>query len=109
MRLNALGVTFEMPVRYNEPDANGVAYTRQAIVNATEVRHDLPLELLTKDGELLVVGSIKDIELVENTEKTEGCIKCSGVIWNGGTYEHVGIDNNKVVDMDIMSVCISLK
>lgn len=102
MRLENIEVTFKKKLPINEPDGNGIMYTKEAIQNAykeAQSRNGLPIEFLNDKGEFIPVGVTQELELIE--EDGEMYISGCGLIFHGGTEENVKIDNKIVSSFSI--------
>lgn len=97
MRLENIEVIFKKKLPINEPDDNGIMYTKEAIQNAykeAQSRNGLPIEFPNYKGEFIPIGSIHGIELIE--DNGEMYVKGYWIIYHGGTEENVEV-NNKIV------------
>ena len=108
MRLDNIKVTFKSKLPINEPDGNGVMYTRDAIIKAYEEaknRDNLPIEFPNDKGEFIPIGITKGLELIEENGNmyVTGC----GLIYHGGTEENVEVENNTVDSFSITGIGIA--
>lgn len=103
MRSNEpIEIIMKIPFPINEPDRNGVIYTKEAIEKAVE-RFDggVPL-IMVKDEVGTVIGHIHSAELSENYEVT-----AHGEVFFGGTSDEGDVKNNTVTDFRFLSFGIS--
>lgn len=105
MRTNNIKITLDMPVQFNNPDGNGVIYTKEAIQNAMLTGNDSPIEIIDDNGMGQVVGVAENITLKDNGD--DGLIHIEGHLWHSGTAEEVMIEDNKVTSFSIRGVEIT--
>lgn len=110
MRLENIEVTFKSKLPINEPDGNGVMYTRDAIIKAYEEaknRDSLPIEFPNDEGKFMSIGIAKELELIEENGNmyVTGC----GLIYHGGTEENVEIKNDIVNSFTITGIGVARK
>lgn len=108
MRLENIEVTFKKKLPINEPDDNGIMYTKEAIQNAykeAQSRNGLPIEFPNDKGEFIPIGSIHGIELIE--DNGEMYVEGYGIIYHGGTEENVEVNNKIVSSFSITGVGVA--
>ena len=108
MRLENIEVTFKSKLPINEPEGNGTNYTREAIIKAYEEarnRSDLPIEFPNDKGEFILIGSVHEIELIE--DDGEMYVEGSGIIYHGGTEENVEVNNKIVSSFSITGIGVA--
>ncbi len=100
MRCNEpIKVTFSIPVPIDEPDDNGVSFTKEAIINAVKnFKKDVPLVVGYNKNDKLI-GVIKSISYLEETNN----MLADGIIFFGGTNEKAERNEEGLVkDMEIL-------
>lgn len=108
MRLDNIKVTFKSKLPINEPDGNGVMYTREAIIKAyEEAKNRVMIEFSNVEGEFVPIGIAQELELIEEDGNmyVTGC----GLIYHGGTEENVEMENNTVNNFTITGIGIARK
>ena len=108
MRLENIEVTFKKKLPINKPDGNGIMYTKEAIKNAykeAQGRTGLPIEFPNDKGEFILIGSVHEIELIE--DDGEMYIEGSGIIYHGGTEENVEVNNKIVSSFSITGIGVA--
>lgn len=99
---NPIKVTMKIPFPINEPDRNGVIFTKEAIEKAVrEFDGGAPLVII-KDEIGTVIGHIEKLELSDNYEVT-----AHGICYFGGTCEVGDIEDNAMTDFRFLSFGIS--
>lgn len=92
MRLDNIKVTFKSKLPINEPNSNGVMYTRDAVIKAyEEARNRVLIEFSNVECEFVPIGIAQELELIEEDGNmyVTGC----GLIYHGGTEENVEMEN----------------
>ena len=108
MRFENIEVTFKKKLPINKPDGNGIMYTKEAIKNAykeAQSRNGLPIEFPNDKGEFILIGSVHEIELIE--DDGEMYIEGSGIIYHGGTEENVEVNNKIVSSFSITGIGVA--
>ena len=78
MRTDNINITMKMPLPVNNPDRNGVMYSKEAFK---------PLEVLLNNGNRTPIGVIQDITYVEDEFGDYALV--NGRIMYGGTCEYI--------------------
>lgn len=108
MRLDNIKVTFKSKLPINEPNRNGIMYTRDAVIKAyEESRNRVLIEFSNVEGEFVPIGIAQELELIEEDGNmyVTGC----GLIYHGGTKENVEMENNTVNNFTITGIGIARK
>lgn len=105
MRAKNIKVTFKIPIPVNEPDLNGVIYSKEAIRNAYKNVKDIPIEMPNNDGQFFPIGVAQEVELIEDENGMH--ITGVGFIWHGGTEESVEIKDGKVTGFKVNGIGIA--
>lgn len=108
MRLDNIKVTFKSKLPINEPNSNGVMYTRDAVIKAyEEARNRVLIEFSNVEGEFVPIGIAQELELIEEDGNmyVTGC----GLIYHGGTEENVEMENNTVGMFSITGIGVARK
>ena len=105
MRLENIEVTFKIPIPVNEPDLNGVIYSKEAIRNAYKNVKNIPIEIPCNDDQFLPIGVVQEVELIENEDGMY--ITGIGLIWYGGTDESAEIKDGKVTSFKVNCIGIA--
>lgn len=79
MRTSNLNVTLRIPIPIDEPDANGVIYTEEAVKEAYKNIKDLPI-IQYNDG-----GITETVGVVTDGYYNNGIVTVNGHIWYGGS------------------------
>ena len=87
MRTDNINITMKMPLPVNNPDRNGVMYSKEAFKKAFEDVNGRPLEVLLNDGNRTPIGVIQDITYVEDEFGDYALV--NGRIMYGGTCEYI--------------------
>ena len=103
MRTKYIRVSMEYPLPINEPDDNGVFYTKEAIENAAKDAVDKPIEIIHDDGTSTVIGYTTEVTLTNR-----GTYIVKGLIYFGGTEEIVEMDDERrIINMEITGFGLS--
>ena len=105
MRSENIEVSFKIPIPVDNPELNGVIYSKDAIKNAYKNVKDIPIEMPCSDGQFLPVGVAQEVELIEDENGMH--ITGVGLVWHGGTEESVETVNDKVTSFHVRGVGIS--
>ena len=105
MRTENIEVTFKIPIPVDEPDLNGVIYSKEAIRNAYKNIKDIPIEIPNNDGQFFPIGVAQDIKLIEDENGVY--ITGVGLIWHGGTDESAEIKDGKVTSFKVNCIGIA--
>jgi len=106
MRCKNIEVTMKIPLSVDEPDDNGVIYTREAIENAFENAKGKPIITYENDQRVCIEVVTSDAKIIETSEVVFA--EVSGRIRFGGTEESVEKDEDgKVVNMEFTSIGFS--
>ena len=105
MRTENIEVTFKIPIPVDEPDLNGMIYSKEAIKNAYKNVKDIPIEIPCNDGQFFPIGVAQDIELIE--DENGMYITGVGLVWHGGTNESAEIKDCKVTSFKVNSIGIA--
>lgn len=92
MRLDNIKVTFKSKLPINEPNRNGIMYTRDAVIKAyEESRNRVLIEFSNVEGKFVPIGIAQELELIEEDGNmyVTGC----GLIYHGGTEENAEMEN----------------
>lgn len=104
MRCSNIQVSFKIPVPINQPDKNGIIYSKAAVENSVN-NLKCVIPIVVREGIVeTVIGFANKLEFIEENE--EYYIQGVGHIRHGGTEEKVNIQNNTVTSMEIVSVGI---
>ena len=87
MRTDNINITMKMPLPVNNPDRNGVMYSKEAFKKAFEDVNGKPLEVLLNNGNRTPIGVIQDITYVEDEFGDYALV--NGIIMYDGTCEYV--------------------
>ena len=87
MRTDNINITMKMPLSVNNPDRNGVMYSKEAFKKAFEDVNGRPLEVLLIKGNRTPIGVIQDITYVEDEFGDYALV--NGRIMYGGTCEYI--------------------
>lgn len=87
MRTDNINITMKMPLPVNNPDRNGVIYSKEAFQKAFEDVNGKPLEVLLNNDTRAVIGVIQDITYVEDEFGDYALV--NGRIMYGGTCEYI--------------------
>lgn len=87
MRTDNINITMRMPLPVNNPDRNGVMYSKEAFKKAFKDVNGRPLEVLLNDGNRTHIGVIQDITYVEDEFGDYALV--NGRIMYGGTCEYI--------------------
>lgn len=87
MRTDNINITLKMPLPINNPDRNGVMYSKEAFQKAFEDAKNKPLEILLNNGSRTPVGVIQDITYIEDEFGDYALV--NGRIMYGGTCEYI--------------------
>lgn len=87
MRTDNINITMKMPLPINNPDRNGVMYSKEAFKKAFEDVNGRPLEVLLNNGNRIPIGVIQDITYVEDEFGDYALVNAR--IMYGGTCEHI--------------------
>lgn len=101
MRTENIKVTFKIPIPVDEPDLNGMIYSKEAIKNVK----DIPIEIPFNNGQFLPIGVAQEVELIEDENGVY--ITGVGLIWYGGTEESAEIKDGKVTSFKVNSIGIA--
>ena len=105
MRCSNIQVSFKIPVPINNPDGNGTVYTKEVVENSVN-NLKCVIPIVMREGIVeTVIGFVNKLEFIEENE--EYYIQGVGHIKHGGTEKKVNIQNNTVISMEIVSVCIT--
>ena len=105
MRSENIEVAFKIPIPVNEPDLNGIIYSKEAIRNAYKNINNIPIEIPNNDGERFPIGVAQEVKLIENEDGMY--ITGVGLIWHGGTDESAEIKDGKVTSFKVNGIGIS--
>ena len=98
MRSSDISIECKFPIPLDEPDKNGVVYSKGAFDNVVSAVGK-PITTVDKNGNELIIGVVKAASIVDKFL----CI--SGTCFYGGTSENVVLDeNNCVCSVEIESV-----
>lgn len=102
MRSRAISIECKFPLPFDEPDCNGVVYSKSAWDNVyTAVGK--PIVNTDKNGDSVIIGFITEATVVDK------CLVVKGTCFHGGTSESVCFDeDNAVCSVEIESVGITL-
>lgn len=93
MRLDNIKVTFKSKLPINEPNSNGVMYTRDAVIKAyEETRNRVLIEFSNVEGKFVPIGIAQELELIEE-DGNMYVTGCGELIYHGGTEENVEMEN----------------
>ena len=87
MRTDNINITMKIPLPVNNPDRNGVMYSKEAFKKAFEDVNGKPLEVLLNNGNRTPIGVIQDMSYVE--DKFGDYALVNGRIMYGGTCEYI--------------------
>lgn len=87
MRTDNINITMKMQLPVNNPDRNGVMYSKEAFKKAFENANGRPLEVLLNNGNRTPIGVIQDITYVEDEFGDYALV--NGRIMYGGTCEYI--------------------
>lgn len=87
MRTDNINITIKMPLPVNNPDRNGVMYSKEAFKKAFKDANGRPLEVLLNNGNRTPIGVIQDITYVEDEFGDYALV--NGRIMHGGTCEYI--------------------
>lgn len=87
MRTDNINITLKMPLPINNPDRNGVMYSKEAFQKAFEDAKNKPLEILLNNGSRTPIGVIQDITYIEDEFGDYALV--NGRIMYGGTCEYI--------------------
>lgn len=87
MRTDNINITMKMPLPVNNPDRNGVMYSKEALQKAFKDANGKPLEVLLNNGSRAVIGAIQDIAYVEDEFGDYALVDAR--IMYGGTCEYI--------------------
>ena len=105
MRTENIEVTFKIPIPVNEPDLNGIIYSKEALKNAYKNVKNIPIEISNNDGERFPIGVAQEVELIE--DENGMYITGIGPIWHGGTDESAEIKDGKVTSFKVNCIGIA--
>lgn len=110
MRTKNIQVSVKIPFPFNQPDENGVVYTREAIEKAIPTFSNAPIVSHLNGEEPHIIGIVDYNDPVAEWDEENGVcnLTVNGLLFCGGTECSVMLDDNKVVThMSIQSVGIS--
>lgn len=110
MRTKNIQVSVKIPFPFNQPDENGVVYTREAIEKAIPTFSNAPIVSYSNNTGPRIIGILNyDDPVAEWDEENGICnLAVTGLLFHGGTECSVVLDDNKVVThMSIQSVGIT--
>jgi hypothetical protein len=93
LRFTGFIASFYPPV--DEPDANGMKYTKESIANACEDASGIPITAYNANGEEVVIG------VADNVLYEDGRINVGGRLFKFGTTEYI----KQTYDLDLVTKC----
>ena len=105
MRTENVKISMEFPLHINEPDGNGVIYTKETWKNAIKDAVSIPIEIINNDGTRVYVGIAKEMRIIEENENCN--LLVSGILRNGGTCEDIDFADNVVTSINLQSIGIT--
>lgn len=105
MRTENVKISMEFPLHINEPDGNGVTYTKEAWENTVKDAIGLPIEIINNDGTRTCVGIVKEMRVIEENDNCN--LLVSGILRNGGTCEDVDFTDDVVTSISLQSIGIT--
>lgn len=114
MRTNNIKVKITIPFSFDAPDANGVVYSKEAVLTAiSSLRKGLPI--IFKSNEPSSNGSVIGTTVGEShivtfdSDKKQYNVTVEGIIFAGGTECIVkNIEDNVIKSFEIVGVGVSL-
>lgn len=112
MRQEGIQVTFKIPIKFDEPDGNGVIYTRDSVEKSLESYRKAPILFTTsKVNEVKVIGAVNDEPAILDCELCEDgnhryYINVNGILRAGGSCEECFPINNTVKEYTVTAVGI---
>ena len=104
MRCSNIQVSFKIPVPINQPNGNGIIYTKEAVENSVNNLKCI-VPIVIREGIVeTVIGFANKLKFIE--EDQEYYLLGNGYIKHGGTEEKLDIQNNMVTSMEIVSIGI---
>lgn len=102
MRTENIKIKFEIPLKVDRPDLNGIIYTKEAIKNAFKNVKDVPIGIYNDEGYFIPIGVSQEVELIGN--ENNFFVRGIGLVFYGGTGESVEIEDGKVTQMNITAI-----
>lgn len=78
MRTDNINISIKMPIPIDEPDRNGIIYSKESVIDAFKDVKGKPIVTYGKNGEEVILGYISD------GYYSNGVLNADGVVWNGG-------------------------
>lgn len=105
MRTENINLIMKMPLPINNPDGNGVMYTKEAFIKAFKEAKGKPLKIIYDDGSSDVIGTTHSIEYIGDKDGDYGLVSVS--LYHGGTCEEVDFRDGFVASMELSGVGIN--
>lgn len=108
MRTKDIEIKLKMPLRVDQPDENGITYTKDAVEMGCYLFKGGPIVAIDKDNVKKVIGVVDSIEFVEENGNYYALV--SGQINSGGTCESVVTDEegNDITVKGMTITCVGL-
>lgn len=107
MRTKNVKFSMELPVRFNEPDCNGVIYTKESWEEAIKSAKGMPIEIINNDGSSTVIGVLENITMDCDNNVFIQVEGIKNILWHGVTSEDVVFTKDKITNMGIKGVRIT--
>lgn len=92
-KYSEFSISFFPPI--HEVDANGIKYTKEAVIDACEEADGLPVTAYNANGDEIVIG------VADRVRYEDGRINVNGRLFRGGTTEYV----KQTFDLDTVVKC----
>lgn len=103
MRVENIDLMIKMPLSVDKPDANGLIYTKEALIKAFKGERNKPFEIIHEDGTTTVIGVVNNVEYIEDKNGDYALISVS--LRSGGTCERVEKTDIKNMIITSMELC----